>query len=61
MGAFANDVSRAEALLRVADALLQALGSSELILVLPVPTQNNADASSALSASLGLASPAVEQ
>lgn len=54
MGAFSSDVSRAEALLRAADALLQTLGPSEVILVLPVPIeQNNAD--------LGLASPVVEQ
>jgi hypothetical protein len=36
MGAFSSDVSRAEALLRAADALLQALGSGEVILILPV-------------------------
>jgi len=54
MGAYSNDVSRAEALMRAADALLQALGPSEVILVLPVPMeQANAD--------LGLASPLVEQ
>jgi len=54
MGAFSNDISRAEAFLRAADALLRALGPSEVILVLPVLIeQNNAD--------LGLASPAVEQ
>lgn len=54
MGAFSNDVSRAEAFLRAADSLLRALGPSEMILVLPVPIQQaNAD--------LGLASPVVEQ
>ena len=54
MGAYSNDVSRAEALMRAADALLQALGPSEVILVLPVPMeQANSD--------LGLASPLVEQ
>jgi len=54
MGAFSNDISRAEAFLRAADALLRALGPSEVILVLPVLIeQNNAD--------LGLASPVVEQ
>ena len=37
MSGLANDVSRAEALLRAADALLQALGTGEVILVLPVP------------------------
>jgi len=54
MGAFSNDISRAEAFLRAADALLRALGPSEVILVLPVLIeQDNAD--------LGLASPVVEQ
>jgi hypothetical protein len=54
MGTFSNDVSRAEALLRAADSLLRALGPSEVILVLPVPIQqDNAD--------LGLATPVVEQ
>ena len=54
MGTYSNDVSRAEALLRAADCLLRALGPSEVILVLPVPIeQDNAD--------LGLASPVVEQ
>jgi hypothetical protein len=54
MGAFSSDVSRAEALLRAADVLLRALGPSEVILVLPVPIQQeNSD--------LGLAAPVVEQ
>ncbi len=54
MGAYSNDVSRAEAFLRAADALLRALGPSEVILVLPVLIeQDNAD--------LGLAAPVVEQ
>lgn len=54
MGAFSNDISRAEAFLRAADALLRALGPSEVILVLPVLIeQDNAD--------LGLAAPVVEQ
>jgi len=54
MGAYSSDVSRAEALIRAADAFLQALGPSEVILVLPVPMeQANAD--------LGLATPVVEQ
>ena len=44
MGAYLNDVSRAGALLRAADALLRALGPSAVIMVLPVPTQqDNAD------------------
>ncbi len=54
MGAFSNDVSRAEALLRAADALLRTLGPSEVILVLPVPIQQD-------HADLGLAPPVVEQ
>jgi len=54
MGAFSNDVSRAGALLRAADALLRALGPSAVIMVLPVPNgQANSD--------LGLATPVVEQ
>ncbi len=54
MGAYSNDISRAEAFLRAADALLRALGPSEVILVLPVLIeQDNAD--------LGLAAPVVEQ
>jgi len=54
MGMFPSDVSRSEAFLRAADSLLRALGPSEVILVLPVPVQqNNSD--------LGLAAPAVEQ
>lgn len=54
MGGYSGDVSRAEALLRAADALLRALGPSEVVLILPVPMQQtNSD--------LGLAAPAVEQ
>ena len=54
MGTYSNDISRAEALLRAAHALLRALGPNAVILVLPVPTeQDNTD--------LGLASPVVEQ
>src|ERR687887_169894 len=39
MGAYSNPTSRAEALARVADALLRALGSSQIILLLPTPTE----------------------
>ena len=39
MGAYSNPASRAEALARVADALLRALGSSQIILLLPTPTE----------------------
>jgi len=54
MGAYSNDISRAGAFLRAAHALLRALGPGEVILVLPVPAQqDNAD--------LGLAAPVVEQ
>jgi hypothetical protein len=61
MGAYSNDVSRAEALLRAADALLRALGPSEVILVLPVPIQqDNTDPSTSLGTGLGLAPPVVE-
>lgn len=62
MGAFSNDISRAEAFLRAADALLRALGPSEVILFLPVLiAQNNADPSTSLGTGLGLAAPVVEQ
>ena len=54
MGAFSSDVSRAEALLRAADSLLRALGPSEVVVVLPVPIEQD-------KADLGLAPPAAEQ
>ncbi len=51
---FFHDVSRAEALLRAADALLRSFGPSEVALILPVAAmQDKSD--------LGLGTPAVEQ
>ena len=51
---FSTDVSRAEALLRAADALLRTLGPSEVTLILPLAVQQD-------KSDLGLATPAVEQ
>ncbi len=51
---FSHEVSRAEALLRAADALLRSFGPSEVALILPVAAvQDKGD--------LGLGTPAVEQ
>jgi len=61
MGAYSNDVSRAEAMSRAAHALLRALGPGEVILVLPVPTEQDNSDPFALGTDLGLASPVVEQ
>ena len=43
MGGYANDMSRAQAILRAADALVHALGTSEVVLVLPIPGQEAAE------------------
>jgi len=51
---FASDSSRAEAMVRAADALLRTLGPSEITLVLPVSSDNP-------KADLGLGSPVVEE
>lgn len=43
MGGYPNDISRAQAILRAADALVRALSTNQVVLVLPVPGQEAAE------------------